>query len=290
MQDLTIIMPSYNEYDSLITYLPDVINFCKINSCSLVLVDDGSNDKTQEFINAANFSYSKFIYLKHNVNKGYGAAIKSGIINSKTKYVVTIDSDGQHLLDDVKRLYLLIKEKNADMIVGKRPNEKKSYYRNIGKFFIRKFVFTLFGNKIIDINSGMKMYKNDLALKYLHLCPDGMPYSDTILLIFLNFKYYVIEEKINLNKRETGNSTISTKTAFETVLQILNIAVLFKPLKVFITLSIFILLVSFSWGLPILIEGKGLSVGSLLGILTSILIFILGLLVEQITQIRKNLK
>ena len=58
-----------------------------------------------------------------------------------------------------------------------------------------------------------------------------MPYSDTILLIFLNFKYYVIEKKINLNKRETGNSTISTRTAFETVIQILNIAVLFKPLK-----------------------------------------------------------
>ena len=111
MQDLTIIMPSYNEYDSLLTYLPDVINFCKINSCSLVLVDDGSNDKTQEFIDAANFSYSKFIYLKHNVNKGYGAAIKSGVINSKTKYVVTIDSDGQHLLDDVKSLYLLVKKK-----------------------------------------------------------------------------------------------------------------------------------------------------------------------------------
>ena len=134
------------------------------------------------------------------------------------------------------------------------------------------------------------MYKRDLALKYLHLCPDGMPYSDIILLIFLNSKYYVIEEKINLNKRETGTSTINIKTAFETLLQILNIAVLFKPLKVFISFSIIIFFISFLWGLPILIDGKGLSVGSLLGILTSVLIFLLGLLVEQITQIRKNLK
>ena len=85
-----------------------------------------------------------------------------------------------------------------------------------------------------------------------------------------------------------GKSTINTLTAMETLIQILNIAVLFKPIKVFSFMSIIILLASLIWGLPILLDGRGLSIGTLMGIMISVFTFFLGLIVEQITQIRKN--
>ena len=285
-ESLTIVIPSYNEEASLKSFLPKVIEFCSFENYNLIVVNDGSLDNTNEIL--SDFSDNKFNFVNHKVNKGYGAAIKSGVKLTSTEFVITIDADGQHLLSDVKKLHNLIIQTNSDMIVGARPNEKNAYYRNLGKYIIRKFSKTLLPNNITDINSGMKIYKTEIAKKYLHLCPDGMSYSDTILLLFINFKHLVTEQKINLNKRMVGKSTINTLTAMETLIQILNIAVLFKPIKVFSFMSIIILLASLIWGLPILLDGRGLSIGTLMGIMISVFTFFLGLIVEQITQIRKN--
>ena len=285
---LTIVMPAFNEEVALKKYLPEVIEFCEEKNYKLIVIDDGSKDNTWAVIES--FNSVNFKYLSHKVNKGYGAAIKTGINKTDTQYVITIDSDGQHYLEDVEKMCQLIQRTNADMIVGSRPNEKKAYYRNIGKYLIRKFAGILLKNNIKDINSGMKIYNVELAKKYIHLCPDGMSYSDTILLLFLNYKNLVLEEKIKLKSRESGTSTIGTRTAIETILQILNIAVLFKPIKVFGSIAIMIFILSLIWGIPILLDGRGLSVGTLLGILVSVFVFLLGLLVEQVSELRKNIK
>ena len=280
---IAILICSFNESKTLAKVVRDASKFGKV-----LVINDGSIDKTKEVLKR--YKSNSFNFLSHKVNQGYGAAIKTGIKNTETKYIITVDSDGQHQLKDVINLFNITLNTSADMIVGCRPNEKKSYYRNLGKFVIRKFANLLLPNNIKDINSGMKIYKTSLAKNYIHLCPDGMSYSDTILLLFLNFKHLVLEENISLNKRENGKSTISTFTAMETLLQILNITVLFKPLKVFGLISLSILILSLLWGIPIILKGNGISAGTLLGVLTSIIVFSIGLLVEQVTEIRKNQK
>jgi hypothetical protein len=117
-----------------------------------------------------------------------------------------------------------------------------------------------------------------------------MPFSDVITLIFISNRNLVLEEPISIKARLKGESTIGIQTAFETVKEIINIIFLFNPLKIFLPISILIFLLSIAWGIPIILKGQGVSVGAVLGILSSLIFFFLGLIAEQLTLIRKNKK
>ncbi|MBI9067996.1 MAG: glycosyltransferase family 2 protein [Salinivirgaceae bacterium] len=285
---LSIIIPAYNEADCLKDYLPIVLGFCEKRNYYLIIVNDGSKDATAEICEKIISSSVNGVLINHKVNRGYGGAIKSGVYASNADYIVTIDADGQHNLEDVDILFQKILKTDADMIVGSRKGQKEaSGFRSLGKLVIRKFAKFLIPNNIYDINSGMKMYNSTLGKKYASLCPDGMSYSDTILLAFVNFRHLVIEHPIRINQRLTGESTIGTMTAIETIKEILNLVILFNPLKVFFPLAMFVFFISVLWGIPIVLRGDGVSVGTLLGLVTSLLLFAIGLLAEQISQIRK---
>jgi len=174
------------------------------------------------------------------------------------------------------------------MVVGNRIGSQSSgAFRETGKWVIRQIAKFLMPIKIDDINSGLKMYDTRLAQKYIALCPNSMAYSDIITLIFISQKHLVLEEKIEVSKRVAGKSTIGVKTAFQTVIEIINILMLFNPLKIFIPLSISFFLLTTIWELPLLIKGNGLSVGSLFGYVFSFVVFLLGLIAEQLGLIRK---
>ncbi len=286
---LTIVIPIYNEEESLQIFLPEVISHCDKNGYSLILVNDGSKDKTKDILEqyARNNPFIKVI--AHKVNKGYGGAIKSGIKNCTTDYVITIDADGQHYLEDVDNLFGEIERTDADMIVGSRKGEvSASLLRGIGKNIIRFIAKFLMDVPIYDINSGMKLYNASLAKKYLRLTPDSMSYSDIITLTFINNRHLVIEVPIKIKQRLKGKSTIGIRTAFETVMEIINIIILFNPLKIFLPIALFFLLFGFSWGVYFFIHGKGISIGASTLILSGIIIFLLGLIAEQLSALRKN--
>lgn len=285
--NLTIVIPAYNEKDSLKDFLPEVLKFCRDKGFELIVVNDGSKDETQLVLE----SYTQEKYLKiirHKLNKGYGGALKSGIVNAQTRYVITIDADGQHHLEDVERLYNLILIKDADMIVGKRENIKSDWYRNMGKSIIRRIAKMLMPLPIHDINSGMKIYNTVLAKKYLKLCPDSMAFSDIIALVFISQRHLVLEEPVSIRPRKAGKSTISTRTAVETMKEILNIVILFNPMRIFFPLSILFILAGIIWDIPIFLRGSGVSVGALLLIMCGLIFFILGLVAEQLSLIRKS--
>lgn len=286
MNDLTIVMPAYNEGESLPKFIPEVISFCEENGCYCIVVNDGSKDNTLQYLKSIHSD--KFSYISHKLNRGYGGALKSGLAGVSTKYAITIDSDGQHLLSDVKRIFDKMISSDADMIVGSRKGQKSaSWYRGVGKFLIRSIAGILMPLPIYDINSGMKMYDSDLCKRYLSLCPDTMAFSDTILLIFLQHRHLVLEEPITVLDRMGGVSTINTMTALDTIKQILNMVVLFNPMKIFLPISVFLILAGIGWGIPIVLKGNGVSVGALLAILSGVIFFFLGLLAEQISIIRR---
>ncbi|MCF7975668.1 MAG: glycosyltransferase family 2 protein [Phycisphaerae bacterium] len=223
-------------------------------------------------------------------NRGYGGAIKSGIEKVQTKYVVTIDADGQHSLEDIDALYMKILETDADMIIGSRQGQMSaSKIRGVGKCIIRGVAKMLMPLDIYDINSGMKMCNASIAKEYIHMCPNGMSYSDVIALLFVNENRLVYEEPIIIKQRVTGKSTISIHTAVETLREIVNIVMMFNPSKIFFPISTILFLLGLGWGLPIVIQGRGVSIGSSLLIIVALLIFLLGLLAEQLAAIRKRL-
>ena len=286
MSFLTVVIPAYNEESSLEEYLPRVIKYCTEKDYKLIIVNDGSKDKTKSICERFQKEYENFKLVNHKVNRGYGGAIKTGVLNTKSKYVITIDADGQHDLSDIDVLLKEIIATDADMIVGNRGKQSGISYRGIGKSLIRLFAKLLMSFDINDINSGMKIYRTDLGREYQHLCPNGMSYSDIILLIFINSKHFVLERPIKINKRIDGVSTINTMTAFETIKEIVNIVMLFNPLKIFIPLALIIFLISIAWGIPIVLRGDGVSVGTMLGVLSSIIFLAIGFIAEQIAQVR----
>jgi glycosyltransferase involved in cell wall biosynthesis len=286
LPSLTIIIPAYNEERSLQTFLPEVINFCKQKSYKLIVVNDGSTDQTKKIL-ASYSNESTLKILHHKLNAGYGAAIKTGVYEADTDFVVTIDADGQHCLSDIDKLLQNAIETDADMVVGNRGNSS-GYYRSIGKWFIRRLAGFLMPLTIHDINSGMKLYSTSLAKKYINICPETMAYSDIILLAFVYKRRLVTEVPITTKPRIEGKSTITTMTALDTLKEIMNIVVLFNPMRIFFPAGIFCILASILWNLHIFINGKGLSTGSLLGILTGFILFSYGLLAHQLSAFRRK--
>jgi len=287
---LTIVIPAYNEEESINKFLPDVISFCYNNNFKLIVVNDGSIDKTKEILKNYNDLHGNILkVINHKVNKGYGGALKSGIQAAETNYVIRIDADGRRLLEDILKLHKEIIEKDADMIVGSRKGQKNAnFYRKFGKSIIRGIAKWLMPLEIYDINSGMKIYNTELAKKYVPLCPDSMAYSDTILLIFVYQKHLVLETPITINKRIAGKSTISVSTAIETIREIMNVVVLFNPMRIFIPVSILFFVSGVTWGIPILLKGRGVSVGSGILIIMSVIIFLLSLIAEQLSQLKRK--
>lgn len=289
MEDLTIIIPAYNEACSLPDVLPLLLDFCERTGASLIVVNDGSTDRTADVLKGFEGN-GRLRVIHHKLNRGYGGAIKSGISAADTELVITIDADGQHDLKDVEELHLFIKEHDAEMVVGSRIGQKDaSVYRGVGKALIRWFANLLLPMPVKDINSGMKIYDTALAKRYLPLCPDHMAFSDIITMVFVSQRHRVLERAIAIHPRMAGASTINTMTAIDTVREILNIVILFNPMRVFMPIALFLLVFGIVWELPFLFRGMGVSVGAMLLIVSGLLFFFLGLLAEQLSTIRKAL-
>lgn len=286
---LTLVVPAYNEAENLPKVLPEMLEYCIQREWKLILVNDGSSDATASVL--CNFEGNpNLLILNHKVNMGYGAALKTGLRKVQTGFVVTLDADGQHKLSDLDVMWEGLQGQDADLVIGNRVSDKaQNVYRQTGKWLIRKITNLILPNNIRDLNSGLKMYRTRLLQRYLPLCPDSMAFSDIITLIFLNQGHRVIEVPVQVLQRAGGTSKITTRTAFETVLEILNIVMLLRPLRIFLPASIFCIAAGILWGIPFIVLGRGVSVGSLLAIVTGLILFMVGLVAEQLSLIRKEI-
>jgi glycosyltransferase involved in cell wall biosynthesis len=286
---LSVVVPIYNEAISLPGLLAELVPYCRARNWILVLVDDGSSDATPAILESIEES-PDIKTIHHKVNRGYGGALKSGIQSAETRFVVTIDADGQHALNDMDEILRYALETDADLVVGNRGKGGSSgWYRNIGKWMIRKFAALLMPIHISDLNSGFKLYRTELVQNYLALCPDSMAFSDVVTLVFIKKRHLVLEHPITIKKRMRGKSTITTFTAIQTVMEIINIAMMFNPLRIFLSLSVLCIGFGFAWGIPILLRARGVSVGAMLAIVTGLLFFFIGLIAEQLSAMRLGL-
>lgn len=287
---LTIVIPVYNEASVLEKTIQTIVPYATEKGWELIFVDDGSTDHSNQIL-AQLVTVPPVRVLRHKINRGYGAALKTGISCVQTPYVVTFDADGQHQIQDVERILNFAIQNDSDLVVGNRQGiGNKNLYRALGKWIIWQFACLLMPLKVRDLNSGFKLYKTKLIHKYLTFCPNSMAFSDVITLIFTHQRHIIHEIPISVSLRPAGKSTINTWTAFETLLEILNAIIMLNPLKIFIPLSLLSIIVGVSWGVYLLIRvGRGVSVGSMLAVVSGLIFFMLGLLAHQIANLRLDL-
>jgi glycosyltransferase involved in cell wall biosynthesis len=279
---VSVVIPAHNEEAGLGAVLEELRQAAPEVVSEIIVVDDGSTDGTAALAAAAGVRV-----IRHASNRGYGAALKSGIAAATGDYVLTMDADGQHRLEDVASLCDAIAAvPRPECIIGHRTKLLHSpLWRMPGKWFLTRLAQILTQRRIPDLNSGLRLIRRDVAMRYVRLCPQGFSFSTTITMALLSRGYSVEFIPIEVQARK-GKSTVTMVTGFDTILLVIRLATLFNPLRLFLPLSFVFTLAGIAWGIPHMIARHGVTVASMLLIMTGILLFALGLICDQVAQLR----
>jgi glycosyltransferase involved in cell wall biosynthesis len=278
--DLAIILPAYNEADGIVeTPRVNQVIAAFPGRTELVVIDDGSTDGTGE--RAAKTGVR---VLTHSWNRGYGAALKTGVLATTAPAIMIMDADCSYLPDAIPRLYS--KLDGADMVVGSRllSSTGVAWIRRPGKWILNKFASYLVGRKIPDLNSGQRVMKRETLLRYMHLCPSGFSFTSTITLAMLANGHNVLYDPIEYAKR-SGHSKIRASHFASFILLVVRAIVLFNPLKVFLPAGA----VVFAIGVGKLIEDIylwNLSETAVMAFLSAMTIWAVGLLADMIARLQ----
>ncbi|MBU3922614.1 glycosyltransferase family 2 protein [Patescibacteria group bacterium] len=273
---LSIIVPAYNEEKSIKQIIQDLKNldFEK----EIIVVNDASTDKTKEILE----KIDGIKLINHRRNMGYGASLKTGIEQAKNEYILIIDSDGTYPIESIKELKKHIPE--YDMVIGARK-KYRPFYGIPAKWFLNKFASYLTENKVLDLNSGLRIFKKQIVLDHWNLFPQRFSFTSTLTMICLTNEYEVKNVKIDYLKR-TGKSKLKPIQSFKRFIGlILKLALYFKPLKVFIPLSVllfFIGLIIFFYSLFFTEKIFDTTIATF--IISSIQMFAIGMMADLIVK------
>ena len=277
---ISIIIPAYNEEDGLVRALGGLMPLARINDWEVIVVNDGSSDSTADVV-----LQNEAKLISHPYNKGYGASLKTGIRNATGEIVVIMDSDGQHKAADIEKL--LKHMENYEMVIGARS--KDVLIRAPGKKLLSIVANFLCGMKIPDLNSGFRAFYKDTVKSFMHFCPNGFSFSTTITLAYLregfSVKYVPIEAEARVGR---ASSVKYFRDGYNAFMLIIRVIVLFNPLKVFMPASMGLFFLGALFTLyGIIVFGKAPNTGILI-ILSSVILFFMGILADQISSIRRE--
>jgi len=284
----TVIIAVYNEESTLPGLLPRLKHALNLQDFELIIVNDGSSDGSgkslEDFKNHSGDSRIKII--NHPYNKGYGAAIKTGVRSASTDVVVIMDADGQHFIEDVQRI--IEKMNEFDMVIGDRGRRASSAARGFGKWILKRTAEYLVEKEIPDLNSGFRAVKKDIFMEFIDLYPNGFSITTTMTLAFIKAAYNVDFVPINITKRSGGKSQVAPDDAIKTLLLILRIIMLFNPLKVFAPIGLSMLLLGFIYAMWGIINEFSIPKGALFATISGLNIFFFGLIADQISIFRRS--
>lgn len=282
MDELTIIIPAYNEEEGIGQTLDMLIPEAEKHHFRIIVINDGSTDKTQQILETKSVKL-----INHPYNKGYGASLKTGIRAAETEYLALYDADGQHNPQDLLNLWN--NRQNYDMLIGMRGKDShQDWLRKPGKWILTIAANFLTGRKIPDLNSGLRVIRREKLIDKLHLFSDSFSFSTTSTVAFMSLGYFVEYYPIKVNKR-VGKSTVrQLKHGPSTLLIILKMVVLFNPLKVFLPLSLFMFLGGILWGIYGYVAFERFSNTAILATMMGVLFFFMGLISEQISTLNKR--
>lgn len=278
--EVSIIFPAKNEESTIGSLVAAARRV--LPGAEIIVVDDGSTDATSAIATAGGARV-----IRHPVSKGNGAAVKSGARIAHGSVLILMDADGQHNPADVPQLLRKLEEGN-DLVVGARSaSSQASLWRLMGNSLYNWLASWVVGHRVIDLTSGFRAVRTERFREFLHLMPNGFSYPTTSTMAFFRAGYSVAFLPIEAQERpDHSRSHIRLlRDGARFLLIIFRIGTLYSPLKIFFPISLFFLLTGLSYcTYTLVVLGRFTNFGALL-LVTALLIFFMGLISEQITQL-----
>ena len=284
---LSVIIPVYNEAESIRQVLERLFEQLEQieevrDRYEVIVVDDGSSDATAAAIHAAGLAVT---VRQHPYNIGNGASIKTGIRHARGDVLLVMDGDGQH--DPAYIPQFLEACQRYDMVVGARSGQSQAgLHRRLANWVYNQFASYVTGRSVDDLTSGFRAFRRDVARRFAALLPNGFSYPTTITLCLMRGGYSVLYTPIVVARR-TGKSKISLLSdGAKFLLVITKICMLFSPFKIFLPVSIYLSLMGMGYYIYTFTTAHRFTNMSMLLFTTAVVVFMMGLVAEQIAQMR----
>ncbi len=275
---VSVVIPAYNEEDVIGEVVAKLVAAGPWHE--IVVVDDGSSDATAARAAAAGASV-----VRHPYNKGNGAAVKSGIRRATGEYVLIIDGDGQHQAADARRLVGRLGD--YELVIGARPTATQATQaRRFGNAALNRLASYLTGREIPDLTSGFRAARREQLREFLHLLPNGFSTPTTTTLAFIKAGYSVAFEPTDARPRVGTSKIRLARDGARFLVIILKIVTLFSPLRVFVPISLVSFVVGAIYALWTIATQRHVTNTSVLLITLAVVIFLVGLVSEQISALR----
>ncbi len=242
LSDFSVVIPCYNEMGAIERTIEEIRGAVPSGtSCHIIVVDDGSTDDTKQILRKIAPADDLQI-IEHTRNRGYGAALKTGIRAASTELIAITDADGTYPNERLPELVALCAE--CDMVVGARIGDDVEYskIRSIPKYFLRRWMSWIARQNIPDINSGMRVFRKSIVERFFAILPDTFSFTVTITLAMLTNYNTVMFVPIKYTRRLGKSKIKPIRDTLRFVLLILRTGVYFAPVRFFgpITLILFL--------------------------------------------------
>jgi glycosyltransferase involved in cell wall biosynthesis len=282
-QSLSIILPAKNEAAALPELLTSLGK--RYPRAELIVVDDGSTDDTAK-VAKANGAH----VVRHPYSMGNGAAVKSGARKAGGEILVFMDADGQHDVNDIPMLLDKL-DSGFDMVIGARGSASQANFgRNIANRLYNRLASWVVGQTIPDLTSGFRAVKSGYFREFLHLLPNGFSYPTTITMAFFRAGYGVAYVPITAGKRVGKSHIHPLRDGVRFLLIIFKVGTLYSPLKIFFPISVLFFVLGLGRYLYTFTTSHQFTIMSALMFITAILVFLIGLVSEQITNLLFTLR
>lgn len=246
----------------------------------IIVVNDGSTDETEQVCN--NYHVRQ---VKHLYSMGNGAAIKSGARHATREILVFMDADGQHLPEEINRLLTKLDE-GFDMVVGARSSSSQATFgRLCANSFYNWFTSLIVGQKVEDLTSGFRAVKANKFREFLYLLPNGFSYPTTCTMAFFRAGYSIAYVSVDVKQRIGRSHLRPIRDGIRFLLIIFKIGTLYSPLKIFVPVSFLFFITGVGYYAFTYFTMSRFTNMSALLFITSILVFLIGLVSEQITTL-----
>lgn len=277
---LSIVIPAYDEEAGIKSTLAGLIS--RLPAAEIIVVDDGSHDRTLEV--AAEFE--NVVLVRHPFNRGYGAALKTGMTLASRDFIAWFDADNEHRVDDLVAMTRRLADEPVASVIAQRDHPGASPLRSWGKFVIRLLARSLSVQAVKDMNCGLRVFRREVITRYVPLLPNGFSASLTSLIVLLERGYPIAFHPVQLNKR-VGVSKVKLSDGFVALMLVLRILMLFVPMRIFLRVGFVLILIGVLYGSWVAItSGRGIPTLALGLVLSGVLAAFFGLTADQISQLR----